>query len=225
MPSRGHRSGKQDSKKARFDGRYTAAGLFAALLRYRSSKTIVDQSHSIEYNSLDMNTGRDRATLNTVPSNNGSFNRDSRTGKSVTSAEGANPALQEMLETADIISASRDVLDDTIMPLSKVDISPTTIASLFAEEAKKSLTMTEFKDLQHFLNNRTSYDAQQSHQLAVEKLDAFYVAEVQESGEPRNRLATPPRPKNADLGLIMHCQSKEGEIGPFWDMESPSIQS
>jgi hypothetical protein len=144
---------------------------------------------------------------------------------SVTSAEGDNSALQDMSEAADTISTSRDMLDDAVMPLSKVDISPTTIASLFAEEAKKSLTTTEFKDLLQFLNNYILYDAQQFHQLVVEKLDAFYIAEVQESGEPRNRLAAPSRPENANLGLIMHCQSKEGEIGPFWDIESPSIQT
>jgi len=216
------------------DNRYTAADLFTALLKYRSSKTTVDQSHSTEYNSLKMNNGRNRATLNLVSSNNRPFNRDSGTGKSqirslsrmsVTSAEDANPALRDMLETADIVSTSRDMLDDAIMPLSKVDISPTTIASLFAEEAEKSLTVAEFKDLLQFLNNRTSYDAQQFHQLVIEKLDAFYIAEVQESSEPRNRLARPSGPENADLGLIMHCQSKEGEIGPFWDIESPSIQS
>lgn len=163
---------------------YTAADLFAALLRYRSSKTIADQSRVIEDNSLKMNTGRDRATLNPVSSNNGSFNGDSVTRKSqiqspsrmsVTSANGINPALQDISEMADIISTSRDTLEDAIMPLSKVDISPTTIASLFAEEAEKSLTIAEFKDLLQFLDNRTSYDVQQFHQLVVEKLDAFYI--------------------------------------------------
>jgi hypothetical protein len=144
---------------------------------------------------------------------------------SVTGAEGANSALQDMSEAADTISTSRDMSDDAIMLLSKVDISLTTIASLFAEEAEKSLTITEFKDLLHFLNNYISYDAQQLHQLVVEKLNAFYIAEVQESSKPRNRLAAPSGPENANLGLIMHCQSKEGEIGPFWDMESLSIQS
>jgi hypothetical protein len=108
------------------DNRYTAANLFAALLRYHSFKNIVDQSHSIEDNSLRMNTGRDRATLYSVSSNNGSFNRDSGTGKSqiwslsrisVTSAEGVNPALQDMSETADIMLASQDMLEDAIMPL------------------------------------------------------------------------------------------------------------
>jgi hypothetical protein len=205
------------------DNRPTAADLFAALLRYRSSKTIGDQSRSIEDNSLKINIRRDRAALNPVSSNNGSFNRDSLFRMSVTGAEGDNSALQDMSEAADTISTSRDMSDDAVMPLSKVDISPTTIASLFAEEAKKSLTTAEFKDLLQFLNNHILYDAQQFHQLVVEKLNAFYIAEVQESGEPHNRLAAPSGPGNANLGLIMHCQSKEGEIGPFWDIESPSI--
>ena len=53
----------------------------------------------------------------------------------------------------------------------------------------------------------------------------FYEAEVQESGEERNRLACPSGPEDADLGLIMHCQSKDGEVGPFWDMTNASIQA
>jgi hypothetical protein len=97
------------------DNRSKAADLFAALLRYRSSKTTGDQSRSIEDISLKINIGRDRATLNPVSSNNGSFNRDSGTGKaqiwylsrmSVTGAEGANPALQDMSEATDTISTS-----------------------------------------------------------------------------------------------------------------------
>jgi hypothetical protein len=69
------------------DNRSTAADLFAALLRYRSSKTIGDQSHSIEDNSLKVNIERDRATPNPVSSNNGSFNRDSLSRMSVTGAD------------------------------------------------------------------------------------------------------------------------------------------
>jgi len=74
------------------DNRSTAADLFAALLRYRSSKTI-DQSRSIEDNSLKVNIGGDRATLNPVSSNNGSFNRDSLSRMSIIGAEGDNSAL------------------------------------------------------------------------------------------------------------------------------------
>jgi hypothetical protein len=160
------------------NNRYRAADLFAALLRYRSSETIADQPHIIEDNSLKINAGGDRATLNPVSSNNGSFNRDSVTRKSqilspskmsVTNENVVNPALQDILETANIISTCRGTLDDVIMPLSKVDISPTTIASLFAEEAEKSLAIAEFKDLLQFLNNGTSYNAQQFRQLVVEE--------------------------------------------------------
>lgn len=34
----------------------------------------------------------------------------------------------------------------------------------------------------------------------------------------------PSGPENVQLGLVKHCQSKEGEIGEFWDIESWSIQ-
>jgi hypothetical protein len=172
---------------------------------------------AIEDNSLKINIGRDRATLNPVSSNNGSFNRDSLSRMSVTGAEGDNSALQDMSEAADTISTSRDMSDDAVMPLSKVDISPTSIASLFTEETKKSLTIAEFKDLLQFLNNHILYDAQQFHQLVVEKLDAFYIAEVQESGEPRNRLAAPYGPENANFGFIP-LQGNFQESGRWRDL-------
>jgi hypothetical protein len=33
----------------------------------------------------------------------------------------------------------------------------------------------------------------------------------------------PSGPKHAELGLILHCQSKKGDIGEFWDKESRTI--
>ena len=40
-----------------------------------------------------------------------------------------------------------------------------------------------------------------------------------------NRLGAPSGPEHAEMGLVMHCQSKEGEVGELWDIESRSIQT
>ena len=66
------------------------------------------------------------------------------------------------------------------------------------------------------------------HELHVgiaRRLQVFYEEEVQESGESRDELADPSGPEDADLGHIMHCQSKDGELGPFWDVGNASIQA
>ncbi|KAL8694499.1 MAG: hypothetical protein Q9218_000829, partial [Villophora microphyllina] len=63
------------------------------------------------------------------------------------------------------------------------------------------------------------------HERVNYLLQAFYDAEVQESGEDRGRLACPSGPEDGEIGLIMHCQSKDGEVGPFWDMTNASIQA
>jgi hypothetical protein len=38
-------------------------------------------------------------------------------------------------------------------------------------------------------------------------------------------MAAPSGPEDAELGIIMHYQSKERHIGSFWDYESPTIQA
>jgi hypothetical protein len=48
------------------------------------------------------------------------------------------------------------------------------------------------------------------------KLNAFLVF-----GETRERLASPG---NDDLGIILHIQSEEDAIGPFWDPRSIAIR-
>lgn len=106
------------------------------------------------------------------------------------------------------------------------DLSGQRIAYLFAIKAKQTLHTTEFENLQDFLNTPPeTYDLEDLHRKVLEKLRIFYAAELLESGEPSNKLAAPSGPENAEFGLIMHCQSKEGAIGEFWDIESRSIQT
>lgn len=45
-----------------------------------------------------------------------------------------------------------------------------------------------------------------------------------ESCQSRDRLAAPGGPPDVDLGLILHIQSEEDTIGPFWDPRSVTIK-
>ena len=48
---------------------------------------------------------------------------------------------------------------------------------------------------------------------------------MQNSGEDRNQLARPSDPEYADLGRITPCQTRNREVGHFWDIASIQIQA
>ena len=111
--------------------------------------------------------------------------------------------------------------DATIAP----DISGSRVAHLFAEQAAKNLSTGELHSLlQFFANTSPRHDEERVEKQILAKLEEFYTAETKLTKEPRTRLAKPSGRACADLGLIMHCQSKDGDIGEFWDVESRSIQ-
>lgn len=84
---------------------------------------------------------------------------------------------------------------------------------------------TEYEKLQDFLSKPSeTYEPEDLHRKILARRHNFYAAGLLESGEPSNRLAAPSGPENVQLGLVKHSQSKEGEIGEFWDIESWSIQ-
>lgn len=114
-------------------------------------------------------------------------------------------------------------------PRSSASNAPTfsgsAVAHLFAEQAVTNLSEEELHSLlQFFANASPRYDEEHLVKHMSAKLEQFYTAEIQLTKEARARLAKPSGQPSADLGLIMHCQSKEGDIGELWDMESQSIQ-
>ena len=66
----------------------------------------------------------------------------------------------------------------------------------------------------------STQDADYLQRQLSDRLQAFYTAELQESRGPSDRLARPSGPLNADIGVIMHRQSKERAIGECWDIDS-----
>ena len=112
------------------------------------------------------------------------------------------------------------------MPIRGLNVSGKKIARLFGEETERTLGENDFKELQHFLSKSPErQDSGTVGDTILARLQIFFAAEILESGEPMNRLGAPSGPENTEMGLVMHCQSKEGEVGEFFDIESRSIQT
>lgn len=106
-------------------------------------------------------------------------------------------------------------------------ISGSRIARLFAREAEHGLSRDEFIQLLAFLKApKASWrqTKEQLHKSLEERLESFYSSETMVSGESRERLASPGGPPDADLGIILHIQSEEDAIGPFWDPRSVTLR-
>ncbi len=100
------------------------------------------------------------------------------------------------------------------------------MAALFAHQAKTTLSDKKLSDLQRFLSNHIStQDPDYLQRRLLDRLQAFYTAELQEFRVSSDRLARLSGPVNADIGVIMHCQSKERAIGDSWDIVSVSTQT
>lgn len=106
------------------------------------------------------------------------------------------------------------------------DLSGPQIAVKFAQEASSKLSEQEFAELLNFLKSPTAAKKDTREQLRVrvtERLEDFYSRETRLSGETRERLAGPGGPEDANLGLILHLQTKKIGWGCFWDPESRTI--
>jgi hypothetical protein len=98
------------------------------------------------------------------------------------------------------------------------ELLPPSIARRFAAEAASTLTNNEIQALIQFLQQTFQSDRRALYNLVQPKLEKFYAAEKEESSKSCERLGTPSGPENADIGLIMHCRTKAGQIGEFWEI-------
>ncbi|KAK6513418.1 hypothetical protein TWF281_005044 [Arthrobotrys megalospora] len=102
-----------------------------------------------------------------------------------------------------------------------------TIAKLFSQQAARSLSSEEFSQLLGFLENPQKYHVKTQAQLKLElekRIEKFIEDETKVSMGPRERLGYPSGPEDADIGVILHLQTEEDTIGPFWDKRSATIQ-
>jgi hypothetical protein len=106
-------------------------------------------------------------------------------------------------------------------------VSPERFLTIFAQAASEVLTTYEIERLvasfQHI--QETQNDAAHLHQFVVQRVQRFYREEVSLSGSSRERLVVPSGPLDAELGLLMHCQTKHGPAGAFWDDKNQSISA
>ena len=97
---------------------------------------------------------------------------------------------------------------------------PRQIAVKFAQEASSKLSEQEFAELVKFWKSPIAAKKDTREQLRVrvtERLEDFYSRETTRlSDETRERLG----PEDANLGLIIHLQTKKIGWGCFWDPES-----
>ena len=97
-----------------------------------------------------------------------------------------------------------------------LDLSRQRVAHLFVEKAKQILFLGTPPE---------TYDLEDLHGQVLERLRTSYAAELLKPDGPSNRLAAPSIPENGQLGRLMHCQSREGGMRDYWDIESRSIQT
>lgn len=110
------------------------------------------------------------------------------------------------------------------------DVSGEYMATLFAHAASKELEYQESCELLTFLLKKpVSLSSTQHKQLIGEidrRLHDFYAAETSISGQDKSRLCVPSGKEDAELMIILHCQTKGLLLptGNFWDMTSFTIQ-
>jgi hypothetical protein len=98
-------------------------------------------------------------------------------------------------------------------------VSPERFLTIFAKAASEGLTTYEIERLvssfqhMHEMQNNSA----RLHQLVNQRIQSFYVEETGLSSNSPYRLAAPSGPPNAELCLLMHCQTKDGQVGEFWD--------
>jgi hypothetical protein len=106
-------------------------------------------------------------------------------------------------------------LDTEFLPLS--------IAQRLATEAANEFDSREIQALIRFLQQPHKPDREALQKIIAAKIEKFTAAELAQSGESEQRIGAPSGPVDAEIGLIMHLQTKKGPVGEFWDNESPSI--
>lgn len=102
------------------------------------------------------------------------------------------------------------------------------IAMRFSQAAAKCLSENQMQQLLYFLRVPVARDSNSTKLLEKglkERLNVFYAGEIAEPKQDPDRLTKPSGPVDAELGIILHCQTKEGMAGHFWNTESPTIQA
>lgn len=119
--------------------------------------------------------------------------------------------------------------DDTLSENEDCNVSGGCIATHFASALAKLLTSEECIKLLAFLREIPPLPTStvQLHQMVKDMIQRFYNEEVSTSKWDVDRFCIPSGREDAELMLILHCQTKSATlpVGDFWDLSSFTIQT
>lgn len=117
------------------------------------------------------------------------------------------------------------------------------IESIFSRIAEESLDAIQMQQLLEFLHAPVKSNSSPKGLSDMEmntKLQAFFDAELAESGGDISLLSKPAGPVDADVAILLHIQTRDGQDGDgpagdgestdgtarsFWNVDSPTIQA
>jgi len=111
------------------------------------------------------------------------------------------------------------------------DITGELMANRFAHAASMALAPQECTQLQAFLEDCpravSPRSQEQFHNEIDNKIREFFATEIAVSSWDEDRLCTPSGKEDAELLIVLHCQTKDiaHPVGPFWDPTTFSIQN
>ncbi|KAL2399038.1 hypothetical protein ABEF93_007168 [Exophiala dermatitidis] len=197
----------------------SAAKIFQAILDYRSSRNLSQPSTSAKVVS----------TAQVPPRDENDFSEQSTDQGPVTDIVDKearmSPLLRNMSDEPGMRCNTKNARSRTSSDVTCAQFSPIQIANQFAEKAAGVLSTKQVENLIIFLQEPRQVSRETLRGIVQDRFHTFCQAEIAMTGEPRDRLAAPSGPEDAALGIILHCQSKEGHVGEFWDTESPTIQA
>lgn len=120
------------------------------------------------------------------------------------------------------------VLEDAVglqVPSEGTNLGGSDVALRFAIEVVSKLDEKELDSFVHFLKkDDADHDTTHLRQLLTDEIVHFRTQEISLTEEDACGIAHPAGRPDCDLGLILHCQSREGGVTKFWDEGSQTIQ-
>lgn len=197
----------------------SAAKIFKAILDYRSSRNLSQPSTSAKVVSTTQVPPRDENDFSEQSTDQGPVT------DIVDKEARMSPPFRNMFDEPGMRCNTKNARSRTSSDVTCAQFSPIQIANQFAEKAAGVLSTKQVENLIIFLQEPRQVNRETLRGIVQDRFHTFCQAEIAMTGEPRDRLAAPSGPEDAALGIILHCQSKEGHVGEFWDTESPTIQA
>lgn len=105
------------------------------------------------------------------------------------------------------------------------EVPPEHFLAMFSKAVSETLSLSEIEQFVSTLQYACEIRSDSAHlsHLVDRRTLRFYEEETSLTNGSRDRLAAPSGQPIAELGLLMHCQTKHGKVGEFWDEDSQTI--